>query len=168
MEPPLANPSFEATHLYTGIMKQGPMRQEYLSHLKDEIARARDAVREAHCRGESGWAVVGLFTDAMDHLLEGLYSEFLEQGPPVCLVALGGYGRSELCPHSDIDIMFLYRAEMYAGQLNEQDLEGKRGTAELILAKHRNGPTGTITLAFNKECTRFDSYTAREGTPDAF
>ena len=65
-------------------------------------------------------------------------------------------------------VMFLYRAEMYAGQLSEQALEGKEGTAELILAKHRNGPTGTITLAFNKTCTRFDSYSQREGPSDAF
>jgi replicative DNA helicase len=65
-------------------------------------------------------------------------------------------------------VMFLYRADMYAGQLSEKDLEGKEGTAELILAKHRNGPTGTVTLAFNKQCTRFDSYSKRDGPPDAF
>ena len=66
-------------------------------------------------------------------------------------------------------VLFLYRPEMYAGHLSDQELEGKEGMAELIVAKHRNGPTGSVTLAFNKSCTRFDNYTAREHEPvDAF
>ena len=65
-------------------------------------------------------------------------------------------------------VLFLYRAEMYAGHLSDQDLEGKKGMAELIVAKHRNGPTGTITLTFNKACTRFDSYSPREEPADVF
>ena len=59
-------------------------------------------------------------------------------------------------------VLFLYRPEMYAGHLTDKELEGKEGIAELIVAKHRNGPTGSITLAFNKSCTRFDNYTARD------
>ena len=66
-------------------------------------------------------------------------------------------------------VLLLYRPEVYAGHLSDKDLEGKEGTAELIVAKHRNGPTGTITLAFNKTCTRFDNYSPRDQDPiDAF
>jgi replicative DNA helicase len=62
----------------------------------------------------------------------------------------------------DADIViFLYRAEMYA-HLFEKDPDAQEGVAELILAKHRNGPTGTIKLTFNKHCTRFDSYTPQQ------
>ena len=62
-------------------------------------------------------------------------------------------------------VLFLYRAEMYAGHLSDKDLEGKEGMAELIVSKHRNGPTGSVTLTFNKNCTRFDSFTPRNPDP---
>ncbi|UCF40607.1 MAG: replicative DNA helicase [Gemmatimonadota bacterium] len=57
-------------------------------------------------------------------------------------------------------VMFIYRSEMYP-TLVERD-PGQEGVAELILAKHRNGPTGTIKLAFHKQYTRFESYSQRE------
>jgi replicative DNA helicase len=31
------------------------------------------------------------------------------------------------------------------------------GKAEIIIAKQRNGPTGSADLAFLRECTRFES-----------
>ena len=54
----------------------------------------------------------------------------------------------------DADIvMFIDRSmdEMEAESEDRPDL----GTAELIVAKHRNGPTRDIKLAFNAEYTRF-------------
>ncbi len=62
-------------------------------------------------------------------------------------------------------VLFLYRPEMYAGHLSDKDLEGKEGMAELIVSKHRNGPTGSVILTFNKNCTRFDSFTPRDQDP---
>jgi len=46
-------------------------------------------------------------------------------------------------------VMFLYRDEMY----NQDSPDG--GVAEVIVAKHRNGPTDTIRLAFIPQHTRF-------------
>jgi replicative DNA helicase len=48
-------------------------------------------------------------------------------------------------------VLFLYRPEIYEGEDSEN-----AGTAELIIGKQRNGPTGTIKLAFMKEFTRFE------------
>jgi len=48
-------------------------------------------------------------------------------------------------------ILFLYRDEVY-----NKDTKNP-GEAEIIVSKHRNGPTGTIYLAFHKSFTRFDS-----------
>jgi replicative DNA helicase len=53
----------------------------------------------------------------------------------------------------DADIvMFIYREEEY------KPSEENRGIAEIIIGKQRNGPTGTIKLAFIKEFTRFENY----------
>ena len=60
-------------------------------------------------------------------------------------------------------VLFIYRPEMYASILEKEDTE--EGMAELHVAKHRNGPTGTLKLAFLKQYTRFDSLTER--VPDA-
>jgi replicative DNA helicase len=50
----------------------------------------------------------------------------------------------------DADIvLFIYREEKY-----EEDTE-KKGIAEIIVAKHRNGPVGTINLRFFERTARF-------------
>jgi replicative DNA helicase len=54
-------------------------------------------------------------------------------------------------------VIFIHRPEYY-----DRDDESKRGIAEIMLAKNRNGPTGDVTLRFTREYTRFDNYTARE------
>ena len=49
-------------------------------------------------------------------------------------------------------VLFVYRPEVY-----ETDPAKRDGRAEIIIAKQRNGPTGSIDLAFLSECTRFES-----------
>lgn len=52
----------------------------------------------------------------------------------------------------DADVVILiYRDDMYNRDPNNPDA----GVAELIVAKQRNGPTGTVRLAFLREQTRF-------------
>jgi replicative DNA helicase len=51
---------------------------------------------------------------------------------------------------ADVVIM-IYRADVYNKEPNNPDA----GTAELIIAKQRNGPTGTVKTAFLREQTRF-------------
>jgi replicative DNA helicase len=51
-------------------------------------------------------------------------------------------------------IMFIYRDEVY------NKITQHKGVAEIILAKHRNGNVGTVSLAFNGRNCRFDNYVA--------
>lgn len=53
----------------------------------------------------------------------------------------------------DADVVaFIYRDDYY------KPTEENAGIAELIISKQRNGPTGTVKLAFLKEFTRFENY----------
>ncbi len=53
----------------------------------------------------------------------------------------------------DADVVgFIYREDYYKPD------ETNQGLAELIIAKQRNGPTGTVKLAFLKEFTRFENF----------
>jgi replicative DNA helicase len=48
-------------------------------------------------------------------------------------------------------VLFVYREEMY------HPTEENEGIAEIIIGKQRNGPTGSVQLAFVKEFTRFEN-----------
>jgi replicative DNA helicase len=51
---------------------------------------------------------------------------------------------------ADADVvMFLYRDEVYHPD------SGRPNTADIIVAKHRNGPVGEVCVAFEKAHTRF-------------
>lgn len=58
----------------------------------------------------------------------------------------------------DADVVaFIYRDEVY----NKEENNPKRGTAEILLKKQRNGPTGDVLLKFFDAYTRFENLTAR-------
>ena len=53
-------------------------------------------------------------------------------------------------------VLMIFRPEMYPDCKEEE-----KGTAEIIIAKQRNGPTGSINLAFLREHTRFQNMSYR-------
>jgi replicative DNA helicase len=59
----------------------------------------------------------------------------------------------------DADVIcFLYRDEIY----NKSEDNPKRGIAEVIIGKQRNGPTGTVELTFIDKYTTFENYSHLE------
>jgi replicative DNA helicase len=54
-------------------------------------------------------------------------------------------------------VIFIHRAEYY-----DRDDEAKKGLADIMLSKNRNGPTGDVQLRFSREYTRFDNLSTRD------
>ena len=82
-------------------------------------------IKQLHYDGASGLKVAQGLTILMDTLVKSLaepaFARIRKAKPDtdlaVSIVALGGYGRKELCPLSDVDIMFLYPSEITKQQL---------------------------------------------------
>jgi [protein-PII] uridylyltransferase len=89
-------------------------------HTAAAVSEQRQTLHQRLLNGASGADVMGALTEFVDGMIIGRYrSAVRELGEEAvvaasqhcCLVALGGYGRRELAPHSDIDVMLLYRPE---------------------------------------------------------
>ncbi|MFQ3670158.1 MAG: [protein-PII] uridylyltransferase [Verrucomicrobiia bacterium] len=92
-------------------------------------------LRLAHRAGEGGRDFVRKRSELMTVVLRRMFQDCLKESQrshsaeewsgKVSLVAVGGFGRDELCPQSDIDINFLY-------QRRGGDREGKRFVEDVI------------------------------------
>lgn len=101
--------------------EDGLLREFETTRTPGQVARlflesVRDETRQVHLAGASGTEVVRLYTAAVDDLLRALFRyadaehgrRFPKLNQRITIVARGGYGRAELNPHSDIDLLFLH------------------------------------------------------------
>ncbi|MFQ5900494.1 MAG: nucleotidyltransferase domain-containing protein, partial [Thermodesulfobacteriota bacterium] len=89
--------------------------KDLLSTVKEYVRDHENILRKRHLQGASGKDIVIGYTLLMDELIKALYKKFEQKYHPskdCALVAMGGYGRGELNPRSDIDLMFLYRSRV--------------------------------------------------------
>lgn len=94
--------------------------KERLFACKEYLRIEVEMLWRQHREGESGLKIVNDQSVIIDSLIERLFNYAVElylknnhrKSVEVSTLALGGFGRSELCPRSDIDIMFLLPQRM--------------------------------------------------------
>jgi len=122
--------------------------------MRGEYQRRMLAIRDAFEAGATGSATIAARAQAMDELIAGLWGEAVEQSPRlgsgIALLALGGYGRRQLFPYSDVDLLYLLD-----GKVSEQEVKQpiRRMSQELWDCGIRLSP---VTRK-RTECERYDA-----------
>ena len=102
-------------------------RSERLPRYKEFLDLEHEALHDYHRKEKSGLAVTQARAMLVDILIENLFQSGWEiakkasgnQTYEIALLALGGYGRGELSPFSDVDILFLSRSRISSSKLKK-------------------------------------------------
>ena len=82
-----------------------------ITQYRSELAACREAIFSPDRIRLSPVETVHTYAQEVDAILRSIYDTTIAEAVPdekVCLIALGGYGRRELCPYSDVDILILH------------------------------------------------------------
>ena len=82
-----------------------------IHQIKAEYKNGIDNVLRLHRAGAGGVRVALALTHQRDTLLQTIFKHLKSDTAHITIVALGGYGRKELCFSSDTDVMFLISDE---------------------------------------------------------
>ena len=87
--------------------------QSLVAQLKALSVDGRDRIEKCHRFGLGGIEIVEEYTRLADNVVQQIYEDGIQRGmlpedAPLTILALGGYGRAELNPYSDIDVMLVY------------------------------------------------------------
>ena len=102
------------------IPEDPKVRLDYFHKLKDLIQQEHEKIKNWHRSGAGGREVIQALTGLMDEVIRHVVTALSElekyqnKNLPdkFALVAVGGYGRGELNPGSDIDLLFLLQKKM--------------------------------------------------------
>jgi [protein-PII] uridylyltransferase len=85
--------------------------RERASAYRSHLTGYRETLFGSDRSSASPLETVHAYSREIDRILREIYASMIEpEGPDrsVCMVALGGYGRRELYPFSDVDILILH------------------------------------------------------------
>jgi replicative DNA helicase len=125
---------------------------------KSNMSRER-ALRVADVLGSEDLARLAASDVYWDEILS-IEPDGEEEVYDLTVDGLHNFVANDIVVHNSIEqdadiVMFIYRDEYYNPDSD------KKATAEVIVAKHRNGPVGQVDLYFEKNLTKFQSITSR-------
>lgn len=83
-----------------------------------------------------------------------IHADGIEEVYDLTVPVYHNFAANELIVHNSIEqdadvVIFVYREDYYNEETDQQNI------ADLMVAKHRHGTTGTVSLYFRKELTQF-------------
>lgn len=85
--------------------------QAVLPSFKQALKKSRTRLAERFAAGDGARELVNDSAWFIDELLQRVWQRMIPADSPACLIAVGGYGRGELHPGSDIDLLILTSAD---------------------------------------------------------
>jgi len=118
------------THAESRIHFEGndiPPREKRTEAYREFFRLEKLMIERYHRKGDSGLRVATAGAIIFDVLISEIFdaaqkivlSDFPDCANQVALIALGGYGRAEMCPFSDVDIMLLYPGKKDTPRIRE-------------------------------------------------
>lgn len=130
---------------------------------RELLANHYEADADAFRHGADVRALVHARAETVDNVLRLIWSRYsFSTSPDIALIAVGGYGRGELHPHSDIDLLILTREGMEPGWQDDLgafitllwDLKLDIGHSVRSMAESVQAATDDITILTNLLETR--------------
>lgn len=106
----------DALSLSRSLLEESWVETDLARGARAYIQKVRSLLLERHRAGAGGYDIVSAYTMMVDHVIRHLFGAVSQDyfrrypslNPRCAIIAQGGYGRGELNPHSDIDLLFLY------------------------------------------------------------
>lgn len=83
------------------------MSRVSISLLQEEYSQVRQKISQSFLGEVNVALALEQLTLVTDQLVQKLAEKYLS-GSSVCVLAVGGFGRAEMCPFSDVDLLFIY------------------------------------------------------------